>query len=402
MPVYVCELCETAFRNFFGFSGHWRAKHPDEERPTKTEVEREEAPEGYTGSLSVKEKELKELDELPSDPPELFYTILRLKGIPEEKAEKLKREFKVSKWLWGDAQEIAGLLKGAKLGVTSDWIRSFLKQYGSAVEYPQEKGVEFLGEKRPREEFLGTFLGSESRDPMDRYIKYQMWKEGKEEKPSPRVEEKIRALEESITGVLKQQEEVLDYLKKKEEEEEERRKEDKFEARFTKLEETIEKKGSTGGDLWQTIAEEREKRFQDREEMLAESSKNREERLIKLVEETQERMERAVKEQRLFEEKLKLERIEAIEEERDRKKKYTDEMKESGWTTREKGIEERTLDIVEHQMAPGVIEEVRAGRKLLEKVIEGPRAGVPKTPIGPEEAEKIARIMEIENTLKGA
>ncbi len=431
MPFFVCSQCNVAFPKYPSFVFHWDRKHKDIERPPREAIEAQELPEGVELQLPpqkssrragpVESEEVLEkpspqskpqaeefnIEELPREPVDLFYTLLKMKGISEQQAKKLQLEFKLSSWLWGDAQEITGLLRGAKLNVTSDWIRSFLKQYHNSVELPQDTAeYEFIGGKRPRDEFFGKFDPSSRGDPVEQLIRYQMLRDEKREErerePQRKAEVPSEVMEE-LQDIRGKYENLIDLFEKDKEKEQAQRLEDrlakqdekmdKFMDRIVGVLESKQKKGDDdgGGGWMRRYLDERDKGHDkavaDLSDKLAEATKS-------------------VQEAHLREKDARARAIEESDSARERARK---DLEESGYAPRKKDMEEKVLDIASEQLIPGVLGELREIRRTGEKIVSGGmmRQGtqaaeqpLPK-PVTTEQAAKMAEVMEIEEKMKG-
>lgn len=420
---YICPEHNLAWESFPSLVFHYLGGHKDGSRPIKEEAEHEELPEGVT--LRVKpqrekprdaqgdaqgEREFPQereslpsplgrtpqaeeytLEELPTDPPELFYSLLRLKGVNEQTSQRLRREFRLSPWMWSDAQEIASLLRGAKVGGSQDWVRSFLKQYGNTVQLPSEEGgLGFIGQRRSsKEEFFGRLEPQGREDPLSTFIKYQMLKEdkateGRQRALDPEAEQRLKAIEASHQQLMDVQNKLVEMLQKQEREAEK----SALEARFIRLEGLIVQRGEgTQETSWlsQFLAE-REKRFES---------------LISGMTDKLASATSAVAEAR---QDAKGARAEAIADENRRFDEVKKKLEETGFAPRAKTTEERMFDLVEGQVAPAVVSEVREGRKLLERAVgmmPSAQLGATTTlPVSAEEATNLAAILEIEQQLK--
>ena len=97
---YICPHCETACQSYPPLNFHIRGRHPDMEPVPKENIETmEEVPEGYnmvgkpkaeaaestegSAPAGVMSHNILTLTELPTEPVELFYTIMKVKGIPQ-------------------------------------------------------------------------------------------------------------------------------------------------------------------------------------------------------------------------------------------------------------------------------------------------------------------------------
>lgn len=405
----VCPECGKIAKNSSGLHTHFRLVHPDSTL-NMAEVKEVEVEKPSAGGVSHNGEEriggwVPEGDELPTSPAELFFSLLMMKGVARATAERVTREFSLSKWMWNDAQEIASLLKGARVSTSGEWIRSFLKQYGHSVELPTEEGMEFVGGgKRSREEFFGTLDSGgkkQQEDSFGQYLRYQMWKdERRGEKESggidPTTSKRIGELEGAIGALTDTQSKIIEMMEDNKRKEEEERKEAEWARRYEALEQKLEKvsegKGKGNSDtmveqvmsLQRELTEAREKRMED------------------LIKRSQDQLDTALGQIVTLKEQVNKTRSDALAEEADRRERYKREMEDSGWSSRKKSAEESTMDMIKEQVVPGVISEIKEGRRLIEKAItpEGGMIQKASAPVTMEEATRTAEVMELEQQLK--
>lgn len=396
---YLCEEHKLAAKTWWGLRGHWNLKHQGQPIPEKASVEVEEVPEGYsTSKWTEKPAEkpgagaggpvLEDLGELPRDPVDLFGTLLKLKGLTSDRVASLTREFRLSPWMWNDAQEISTLLRAQLKGqATTEWIHTFLKQYGSTVEIPAEAGVEFLGGRRGAgERFFGN-LGGQAETSTERLLSYMMMRDDRqrrdrEERPQgldPGTEQRLATMETMLN-------QIADNVLKKQDE-------DRLEQRFAKLDAKLEQGGKGQGqpDFLKEYLGERDKRV---EAIMAQQNK--------IIENLGERLQEAAREVTRAKDSVAAARAEALSEEESRRIRYREEMEGQGWSGRDKTKEERQYDLVS-QILP--LADRRLGRmqESVDKLVTGggvrtpePAPGGGRRPVNPEEAARLARVLEIE------
>lgn len=400
MPFYLCEEHKLAAKTWWGLRGHWNLKHQGQPIPEKASVEVEEVPEGYATSKWTEKPAaeqsgagaggpaLEELGELPRDPVDLFGTLLKLKGLTSDKVTSLTREFRLSPWMWNDAQEISTLLRAQLKGqATTEWIHTFLKQYGSTVEMPAEAGVEFLGGGRrgAGERFFGN-LGGQGETPTDRILAYLMYDRRRDREREERPQGLDPATEQRLATMENMLNQIADNVLKKQEE-------DRLEKRFAKMEERLQGPPQEGQTSFlKEFLTERDKRV----EGLMEQQN-------KIIANLGERLQVAASEVAKAKDSVAAARAEALTEEESRRNRYREEMEASGWTGRERTKEERQYDLVS-QILP--LADRRLGRmqESVDKLVTGVRTPEPapggRKPVSPDEAARLARVLEIEERFR--
>ena len=402
MPFYLCEEHHLAAKTWWGMRGHWNLKHPGQPPPEKASIEVEEIPEGYsTSKWSGGEKPaaeqpgtgpvIEDLGELPRDPVDLFSTLLKLKGLTSDRVTSLTREFRLSSWMWNDAQEISTLLRAhLKSQATTEWIHTFLKQYGSTVEMPSEAGVEFLGGRRGAgERFFGS-LGGQGETSTDRLVTYLITREDRQRRDREREPQGLDPVtEQRMQNMETMMGQIMDSVVKKQEE-------DKLEQRFAKMDAKLERpQGQGQSDFLKEYLAERDKRV----EGLMEQQN-------KIIENLGQRLQESAKEVARAKDAVTAARADAISEEESRRARYREEMEASGWTGRERSKEERQYDLVS-QILP--LADRRLGRmqESVDKLVTGggprppePAPGSGRKPVSPDEAARLARVMEIEERMR--
>lgn len=426
MIYYLCEECHRAFTNPLAFHGHWKFKHGGEVPPTES-VKSNELPEGYPEPPATKGKKpssekppaerapeerppkttlpdpaLARLEELPNDPVELFRTLLSLKGIPPDKTEALTREFRLSPWMWGDAQEISSLLQSGLRATTLEWRRTFLKQYGTAVSLPSQGGTfEFMSSGRgARNEFFGALSPQQqsyaSPNIMEQYLMRKLLRED-DDKETRYVREKSEpdtATAKRLENLEKTLSDLMSVLTKQQEE-------NKLEGRFSSLEQKIEKAAESkseksGGDLeWlKAYMGERDKREEDRTSRYESTVSDLKDSLINA--------QRTVAEARG---EIAAVRAQAIAEEEERRGRMKKDMVDSGW-----GPRDRTKEEMDHDLLKEIVTtaggEARELRKTVEKVAAQTTSTVqqavtqPAQPPSTENHQRMAKALEIQEQMK--
>lgn len=432
MPYFLCSEHQLAARNWFGFSAHWRSKHAGIEPPPRESVESEEVPEGYSlsawqspakrrgsrepeaaeGEMPSGEREYAESElpstpeDLPTEPPELFETLLKLKSFPSDETKRMVREFRLSPWMWSDAQEIATFLRGHKRGLSNDWIRTFLKQYGSRAKLSrgEEGRFEFIGDERAESSFeFGGRVGRRHDDPIDRFIRYQIARDDERERKTARVEVEEGPLAKrlvTLEALLKQQQDMMAQLQQERLDAEERRKEELQEERFHALEMKVaEGKKSDSDDGWfQRYIQERDKRAEDQLKAV-------QDRYDALIKDQNEKLAGAVKAVQEAQADAKTARASAIQEAEESDERAKKKLLEGGYAPRAKSTDERVLDIAEKEVVPGLMTEARELRKTVEKALSGgtgiaQRQAQERKPVTGEEAARVAEAMGIQQEMK--
>lgn len=413
---WICPSCETASLTWISLRWHFKGKHTGEPIPDKEEVQvTEELPEGYRvvgqskkgvaapvvgkgegGGKEELEITTPEIESLPREPIELFYTILRLKGVKETIAKRLQMEFKLSPWMWGDAQEIASLLKGARIpSISADWIRSFLKQYGNTVELPTEGGeFGFVSGHRTKDEFFGRLEPQPREDSIDKLIRFQIYKESKEEekvketKLPPAFEAKLSAQERSYQETNEYLRTVMERLDKQDRKDEEA----KQEARYTELRAEIRaisesKQGGSENNWLSAYLAERDKRDTDMQDRYQETIKNLGEKLAeatKEVAETRRDIDRKV--------------TEAVTSQSTAREQMKKDLEAAGYAPKTKTKEELDHDLATQvlEIIPGKIE--KGFDKIIDKIVpQGPTqppSTIPQTPRTPQEIVEQTQLEE--------
>ena len=431
---YICPHCETACQSYPPLNFHIRGRHPDMEPVPKENIETmEEVPEGYnmvgkpkaeaaestegSAPAGVMSHNILTLTELPTEPVELFYTIMKVKGIPDNHAIRLKHEFRLSPWMWNDAQEIQAFLKGSKLGVSADWIRAFLKQYGNAVKIEGDSPVSFFGKTGGvNPEYFGQFGASPGQFGASpgqfgagpgqfAYRNFPMY----QDRPAGLTDEakaELDKLREENAAIKQQQQELLARLQQEREERNQIEKETALEKRFEKMEALItkvaeSKKGASDGSASSLEHNSWFKAFMDeREERRKEIDQLREEQHKHTIDQLTQQLANATEAVTKTQDRVSRAKTEVLEEERQRRTEIMAELDQAGYAPRKKDTEEHAMEMIKETLMPGVVQEVREGRRLLEKVLTGGQESHTRSPLTPEQAAVAARLMQIEQAVE--
>lgn len=401
MTYYLCEEeeCKLAFTTYQGFTGHWTAKHPDKEKPSKEDVATEVIPEGFL--LAGKTRPSPE--DRPSEFIEKVRTSLEAHAFPPQLKDQILGVLALHPEAEADPQNFTNLLY--HLLETSVRGRAYMPRVNLIV-------TEVFGEQAPSVPYIPTYRQT----PFPYFPSYPQYlyplshtyhhyypytyPTHEEEKVTRRAEreERISRLEVEIEELKKNQKEILELLKQREEVREKEAEKREINERFKALEEKIErffqrKEELEEGGWFKKYLEERDKRFESEKQTIQE----RQERHREEVERLKAEISR-VKEEK--EEEVR----KAIEKEREYRTQVKKELEELGYSPRKKEVEESTIEIIKEQVAPAIITEAKEMRKLVEKVALGSTKerlpSPPPSPLTKEEVEKIPEIMEIEERLK--
>jgi hypothetical protein len=456
---YVCDQHKVGYDNPIGFKWHWE-KNEHEGECDYQKAKREELPEGYETVIQRQDKTAatpktkakvtsparptppspsprhtrepeeetprvstdSEMETLPSNPPDLYHSLLILKGVPRDKAATMTKEFRLSEWAWNDAQEIATMLRSAGVAKSPDWVRSFLKQYGYAIQRGfQGQGIEFFPPRMGGggSDYYGSFglgFGGGRREdswggpprqemsPLERtmetYLRLQMSKDMRrgsryDEEP----DSQISALVEKIERLESDNQRLAEYLQNLNEKQEK----DALLTKIENLERQIhESKAAATSDAtthWAEKAQEaREKRMEELLKHIQEDNNRTIQMLTSKLEETKAELKET-------KEHAQTAASRAVEEERNRRTAVKQELQDLGFLQRAKTPEEEWMGIVKEQVAPGVGTELKRIGNLVERVANRIQPGSEETindiPIGPSDADKLNQLMEIEAQYAG-
>ena len=412
MPYFICETHKLACVSLFGLRGHWNNKHQGEPMPDKEKVQVDEIPEGFTTSQFKKPEpgaaprgEFEEVKELPHEPVELFRTLLKVNGVPQQEALAITQQFRLAPFIWNNAGAITKLLRASRIkGLSNDWLENFLNQYTFAVELPADaRAAGFVG--RPGATFGGfgggfggggmggggfPFMGSG--DPVERMIAYNMWEKQQEklererEKvsergnvgpgPDPETAARMANIEAGLTELLAKKEE------------------DKLEKRFNKLEDALAVALKGGGEPRQDTfltkyLEERDKRT---DSVITQQGE--------VIKDMGARLERAVSQ-------IGEARSTALADAEASRKRVIEEMKGVGWTSRTKSPEEQQFEFAQG-LIPVVDRRFNKFQDSLDRLLTGGGPAAPggggsgaRNPVTGEEAARLAEAMTIQEKLRG-
>jgi hypothetical protein len=249
----------------------------------------------------------------------------------------------------------------------------------------------------PQAGYGGVYTGQygappKPEDPISQWIRYQIWKESREEEkvketklPSA-LESRLAELERGYQKVIDAFNAVSEQMEKQKEMSERERLENQL-AELRR--EVIEvRKGGGESDWLKAFLDEREKREDEAKKRLEDIIKAQSDKLAEATRELAEARERE-----------KQAAAEAVAAEEERRRKYAKELEEHGWAPRKKETEEEILGIAKEQVLPGIVSEVHETGKAIRRAMGGAQASTPQTeesqtPTTPEQAERMAEIME--------
>lgn len=293
---YLCPQCNMASSSWFGFQAHFRRKHPDTKLPPQEELPPvEELPEGYTVSKwagrakkppkerpTAPESKEPETAEIPEELPEDFVERTRLSLATNEIPPRLINQV-VSKIKWHplvmeNANAFSNMLtsifgasiEGRKHMAKIGWIIS--EVFGE----PVGAGGTFVGGGPSAPEFTGIYgqprygyagVYGAPQDKLGQYLDFLMLRDARQEKERPaglppEVNKELQEVRSENKEIREFMGKMLERLDKQEEEE-------KYERRFAKLEESLERKPSEEGgqNQWlKAYMEERDKREKEMHE----------------------------------------------------------------------------------------------------------------------------------------
>jgi len=421
MSYFICPYCQTASVNWPGLNWHIRSGHREMEIPSKEEVEVvDELPEGYRVVGKRKERAVKAEAQVPTEEP-IEEEIAIPKELPEDFMERTRLSLNVHNFPERLKVQILSVL--ALHPETHDNPNNFsnllahiCSTYTGGATHARKIPLvvsEVFGQPAAEVPYAGAYgtptpgfyggiqtgygvapYGAPLRqeDPVSQWIRYQMWKESKEEEkvketkiPST-LESRLSELERGYQKAIDAFNAVSEQLEKQKETSER----EKLENQIAELrKEIIEaRKGGGESDWLKAFLDEREKREDEAKKRLEDIIKAQSDKLAEATRELAEARERE-----------KQAAAEAVAAEEERRRKYAKELEEHGWAPRKKETEEEILGIAKEQVLPGVVSEVRETGKALRRALGGAQGSVPPTeetptPTTPEQAGKMAEIME--------
>jgi len=430
MPYLICPYCETASVNWPGLNWHIRGGHRGMDIPPREDVEVvEELPEGYRVVGKKKERAVRVEAQVPTEEPtEEEVTIP--KELPEDFMERTRLSLNVHNFPERLKVQILSVL--ALHPETHDNPNNFsnllahiCSTYTGGSTHARKIPLvvsEVFGQPTAEVPYTGTYgaptagfyggsqigyggiytgqYGAPPRqeDPISQWIRYQMWKESKEEEKTKEtkmpsaLESKLSELERGYQEAIKAFNAISEQLEKQKEKSEKER----LESQIAELrKEIIEaRKGGGESDWLKAFLDEREKREDEAKKRLEDIIKAQSD---KLAEATRELADARGREKQAI--------AEAVAAEEERRKKYAKELEEHGWAPRKKEAEEEMLGIAKETVLPGVVSEVRETGKALRRALGGaqgstPPVEEPPTPASPEQAGRMAEVMEHQETIR--
>jgi len=423
MPYFICPYCQTASVNWPGLNWHIRSGHREMEIPSKEEVEVvDEVPEGYRVVGKRKERAAKVEAQVPTEEP-IEEGVNIPKELPEDFMERTRLSLNVHNFperlkvqilsvlalhpeTHDNPNNFANLLAHICSTYTGGAtharkiplvVSEVFGQPAAEVPYAGVYGAPspgFYGWSQAGygSGYAGQYGAPRQEDPISQWIRYQMWKESKEEEKSKEpkmpsaLESRLAELERGYQKAIDAFNAVSEQLKKQKETSEK----EKLENQIAELgKEIIEvRKGGGESDWLKAFLDEREKREDEAKK-----------RLEDIIRQQSDKLSEATKEIAEARQREKQAAVEAVAAEEERRKKYAKELEEHGWAPRKKETEEEMLGIAKEQVLPGVVSEVRETGKALRRALGGAQGSTlpteePPIPTTPEQASKMAEIME--------